>query len=237
MASNNNLTNNTNIKIEPGASTQRLPSLKPPRDLSLSAFKLNLPGNTNQPPKKKIYVPNLNVQRNRPQVNNSAPVIKQEPNAETNNKQNHGNSPRGRGRGRGRGTRTFIQTTSGLFSGGVEINSRGRGARDRNDGTRVKVELQKPRLNLKNATAVNKTEEDNAMKDLLRDDFMDDPSLDPDYDNCPIKLPLSQATQFFIKDEAIKEEGFKVKTEPQDFADQNSQVSSQNVGQLMEKRS
>ncbi|XP_039293441.1 DNA-directed RNA polymerase III subunit RPC4 isoform X1 [Nilaparvata lugens] len=67
------------------------------------------------------------------------------------------------------------------------------------------------------------------MKDLLRDDFMDDPSLDPDYDNCPIKLPLSQATQFFIKDEAIKEEGFKVKTEPQDFADQNSQVSSQNV--------
>ncbi|XP_039293442.1 DNA-directed RNA polymerase III subunit RPC4 isoform X2 [Nilaparvata lugens] len=63
------------------------------------------------------------------------------------------------------------------------------------------------------------------MKDLLRDDFMDDPSLDPDYDNCPIKLPLSQATQFFIKDEAIKEEGFKVKTEPQDFADQNSQES------------
>lgn len=28
------------------------------------------------------------------------------------------------------------------------------------------------------------------MQALLRDDFLDDPSLEPDYDNCPVKLPL-----------------------------------------------
>lgn len=59
------------IKTEPGTSespvSQRLPSLRPPRDLSLSAFGQRLPPNLigNQSKSKKVYVPNLNVQRNK----------------------------------------------------------------------------------------------------------------------------------------------------------------------------
>lgn len=58
-----------NIKTEPGTSTtsvrQRLPSLRPPRDLSLSAYSQK--PNLNQNKNKKIYIPNLNVQRNKQQ--------------------------------------------------------------------------------------------------------------------------------------------------------------------------
>lgn len=39
---------------------------------------------------------------------------------------------------------------------------------------------------------VDKQEEENTMKQLLQDDFIDDPSLEPNYDNCPIVLPFSK---------------------------------------------
>lgn len=64
--------NKVRIKSEPGTSaatlaTQRLPSLKPPRDLSLSSFgQGRLPPNLVQTKNKKVYIPNLNVQRKRP---------------------------------------------------------------------------------------------------------------------------------------------------------------------------
>lgn len=57
------------IKTEPGTSSspvlQRLPSLRPPRDLSLSAYSQKL-SNLSLQKNKKIYLPNLNVQRNKP---------------------------------------------------------------------------------------------------------------------------------------------------------------------------
>ena len=37
---------------------------------------------------------------------------------------------------------------------------------------------------------INKEEEEKVMKDLLNDDFLDDPELEPDLTHCPIKLPL-----------------------------------------------
>lgn len=39
---------------------------------------------------------------------------------------------------------------------------------------------------------MDKQEEENTMKQLLQDDFIDDPSLEPNYDNCPIVLPFSK---------------------------------------------
>lgn len=37
---------------------------------------------------------------------------------------------------------------------------------------------------------VNKEEEAKVMLELLRDDFIDDPSFVPDVRQCPVKLPL-----------------------------------------------
>lgn len=45
---------------------------------------------------------------------------------------------------------------------------------------------------LKENIKIDKAEEDLMLKELLKDDFVDDPSLEPDYENCPIKLPLSE---------------------------------------------
>lgn len=56
-------------KTEPGTSKppvqQRLMSLKPARDLSLSAYR-NVVNPNASILKSKIYIPNLNVQRNKP---------------------------------------------------------------------------------------------------------------------------------------------------------------------------
>lgn len=56
------------IKSEPGTSTtlvmQRLPSLRAPRDLTLSTYSQKIP-NLNQAKNKKVYLPNLNVERNK----------------------------------------------------------------------------------------------------------------------------------------------------------------------------
>lgn len=45
---------------------------------------------------------------------------------------------------------------------------------------------------------IDKKEEDIMLKELLRDDFIDDPNLEPDYENCPVKLPLNKGNIIFI---------------------------------------
>lgn len=34
------------------------------------------------------------------------------------------------------------------------------------------------------------------LKELLRDDFVDDPNLEPDYENYPVKLPLHEGKSY-----------------------------------------
>lgn len=54
-----------NVDTQPSTSTapsQRLPSLRYPRDLTLSAYCKKILN----PKASKIYIPNLNVQRNKP---------------------------------------------------------------------------------------------------------------------------------------------------------------------------
>lgn len=57
-----------NVDSQPSTSTapsQRLPSLRSPRDLTLSAYCKKIL-NPKASKIKKIYIPNLNVQRNKP---------------------------------------------------------------------------------------------------------------------------------------------------------------------------
>lgn len=208
--------NKVRIKTEPGTSaaalaTQRLPSLKPPRDLSLSSFgQGRLPPNLVQTKNKKVYIPNLNVQRKKP--TEDVPV-KQE-NAKP--KEKFTAEERGRGRGR-RGN--FVQISSGVFAEGLAPGTRnsrswgGGGSGEKKDNV-----LQIPRLKLENEIKVNKEEEENTVKELLRDDFIDDPSLEPDFENCPIKLPLKDWKVFNVdqdnKPKIKQETEVKVKQEP-----------------------
>ena len=50
------------IKTEPGV-YKRLPSFRSPRDLKLTEFKNASTNSTAEQKNKKVYVPNLNVQR------------------------------------------------------------------------------------------------------------------------------------------------------------------------------
>lgn len=52
------------------------------------------------------------------------------------------------------------------------------------------VQLEKPKLNL--TKKINKKEEDGKMKNLLKDDFIDDPHLVPNLKDRPMGLPLLQ---------------------------------------------
>uniref|UniRef100_A0A1B6CWU7 DNA-directed RNA polymerase III subunit RPC4 n=1 Tax=Clastoptera arizonana TaxID=38151 RepID=A0A1B6CWU7_9HEMI len=205
------------IKTEPGTSesstSNRLPSLKPPRDFSLSAFGQKLPPNliNNKSKNKKVYIPNLNVQRNKNSeqlINNDIPKNKSKEKA---------SNVEVKERGRGRKS-NLIQTGSGLFAEGMAKNART--AISRSGGGGEKESLQKPKLKLQDNVKINKEEEEATMKVLLRDDFIDDPNLEPDYNHCPVKLPLVDWKLFSTEDETkmkIKDEdtdGIKVKTEP-----------------------
>ncbi|KAG8327235.1 DNA-directed RNA polymerase III subunit RPC4 [Homalodisca vitripennis] len=129
-----------NIKTEPGTSTtpviQRLPSLRPPRDLSLSAYSLP---NLNQSKNKKVYVPNLNVQRIKPTGN---ATIKADP-----AKPKLAERPE---RERGRGKKNLIQLNHGVFADGIPGQKNvGRGRPSGGSGDKADNVLRKPTLKLK----------------------------------------------------------------------------------------
>uniref|UniRef100_A0A1B6KUG5 DNA-directed RNA polymerase III subunit RPC4 n=1 Tax=Graphocephala atropunctata TaxID=36148 RepID=A0A1B6KUG5_9HEMI len=168
------------IKTEPGTSTtpviQRLPSLRPPRDLSLSAYSLP---NLNQSKNKKVYVPNLNVQRIKPTGNVTVKTDPVKPKLERPERE------------RGRGRKNHIQLNHGVFADGIPGQRNvGRGRPSGGSGDKADNILRKPTLKLKENFKVDKKEEENTMKQLLKDDFIDDPNLEPDFDKCPITLPL-----------------------------------------------
>jgi len=45
---------------------------------------------------------------------------------------------------------------------------------------------------------IDKEEEEMKLKALLRDDFIDDPSMEPDADYAPVKLPLLASGHIYI---------------------------------------
>ncbi|XP_048505406.1 DNA-directed RNA polymerase III subunit RPC4 isoform X2 [Athalia rosae] len=191
-------TPSTSIKTEGGfpPTTTRLTSFRAPRDLTLSGHvKLEKP--------KKLYTPNLNVQRNKSK-DERAPVKN---NSKNSKERGRGRGQGLRGRGRGRSADNIIQT-AGVFSGGIADSSRtGRrysNVRD-NSGqgsskSAVSV-LEKQKLNLNHN--IDKAEEEEKLKRLLRDDFIENGAV-PDMENAPIMLPMADEARLYK--EEVKEE-------------------------------
>ena len=158
---------------------------------------------------KKKFVPNLNVQRRQPQAEN-VPTVKQENSA-----------PTFRGRKsfdhiKREGKKPFkqpelIQTMGSIFSEGIgddkaviRRSKYGGGASRSNDGE-SSSNMHKPKLNMN--VKVDKEAEANRLKELLRDDFIDDLTQGP---LVPVQLPMIDTGTAFkeedIKDLNIKEE-------------------------------
>ncbi|OXU21190.1 hypothetical protein TSAR_016483 [Trichomalopsis sarcophagae] len=192
------------IKTEPGLPaapkpTIRLASIIPPRDLRLGgAIKLEKP--------KKVYTPNLNAQRFKNREDQNA-ANKSDPNPKTKarGQGDRGKNDRGRERGRGRGkaASNIIQTT-GIFSEGLadlstKRYSGGASFRDRESsggggGRETCATLERPKLSI--PQKINKVEEAEKLRELLRDDFLDD-GLDEDSENTPVALPMINEAKSF----------------------------------------
>nr|CAD7454378.1 unnamed protein product [Timema tahoe] len=159
------------------------------RDLSFNSLRGGKNNSIPDVKPRKVYTPNLNVQRNKNKND-----IKVESGSPTRGK-NFQNRGRGEYRGRGRGrANTLIQSSGGVFSEGAVgeqkgIRERG-GQRNESTGGREAKFLPKPKLNLQHSLKFDKEEEDLKLSELLRDNFIDDPTLQPDLSNSPVQLPV-----------------------------------------------
>ncbi|KYN20750.1 PREDICTED: DNA-directed RNA polymerase III subunit RPC4 [Trachymyrmex cornetzi] len=167
------------IKVEPGlpTTTQRLISYRLPRDLTLG-------GNIKVEKPKKVYTPNLNVQRNKkkdgPAISVKTDLVKP--------KNSDRGRERGRGdRGRGRGDKGNIIQSVGIWSDGLYVTPTARkseGSRASSSTASTAKYSEEPKI----STNKIKAEEDRKLKNLLRDDFIDDaPEIDEKM--CPLTLP------------------------------------------------
>ena len=148
-----------------GQPMARLNTFKAPRDLTLGAAQAKLPD-------KKKFVPNLNVTRN----------VKKEPEEGSghggrreDNKKRGGRRDRGDKRDR-KEKPALIQTMGSIFAeggfggtGGIRRRGGGGGSYDREEG---EGGMQKPKLDMN--IKYDKEEEEARLKELLRDDFIDD---------------------------------------------------------------
>lgn len=189
MTSNNRLNmfhENVKIKIEPGikvepGTSQRLSSLKLPRDLKLGGSKA------------KIIKPNLNVVRNK-KGDVSSPALQ---------------NIRGRGRGRGRGgdrgrgaprgrTANTVQSY-GVFSDGIAESLMRRAAahsdrhREDKDFDCTKL-IDKPTINKNIELKIDKEQEDVIMNDLLSVDIEPDDPYGKN-EHHPVQLPVMKCDQ------------------------------------------
>ncbi|XP_066998337.1 DNA-directed RNA polymerase III subunit RPC4 isoform X2 [Anabrus simplex] len=185
-------------------SPSRLASFRGLRDLSLG-----MPVVKTEPKSRKTYIPNLNVRRNK--------IKEEEFSKEVSHRR--GENKRGHGRGfsrggRGRDVNNLIQETGSVFAEGTAIlqNRRYGGDGGYSDSTRGGSNfIPMPKLNLQHDRKVNKEEEDLKLRELLRDDFLDDPGLEPDGASKPVQLPFHAA----VKQEPV-DEGPKTKMELED---------------------
>ncbi|XP_076247736.1 RNA polymerase III subunit C53 [Calliopsis andreniformis] len=197
-----------NIKTEPGLSTTttRLTSFRLPRDLTLG-------GNIKTEKPKKVYTPNLNAQRSKKKedATQNEPV-KSTRGRDTNRGRGRGSGDRGRGRGK---TPSNLIQSSGIWSTGINStpgkrSSGGGGGGGYRDNERSsQAILEKPKLDLNRS--INKAEEEEKLKLLLRDDFIDDEE-SLDLDNGPVILPM-------IKEAKLYKEEPKVKVEEEEEVD------------------
>ncbi|KYQ58045.1 DNA-directed RNA polymerase III subunit RPC4, partial [Trachymyrmex zeteki] len=168
------------IKMEPGlpTTTQRLISYRLPRDLTLG-------GNIKVERPKKVYTPNLNVQRNKkkddPMISVKTELVKP--------KNSDRGRERGKGdRGRGRGDKGNLIQSVGIWSEGIYVTPtvrKSEGSRASSSTVSAAKYLEKPKININKITKV----EDRRLQNLLRDDFIDDDVPEIDEKMCPLTLP------------------------------------------------
>lgn len=162
--------------MEPG--TQRLTSYRLPRDLTLG-------GNIKSEKPKKMYIPNVNVQRNK-KKEEATPVKIDAPKPKD---KDCGRGQREHSRHRRGDKGNVIQSTGiwseGIFTAPTTVSRRPSGfSSRRSTSTSSEKYLEKSKLN----KIFNKTEEEDKLKNILRDDFNDD-DINTDEKIDPILLP------------------------------------------------
>ena len=195
----------------------RLPSFRGPRDLSLGA-KLTpaksdgtrkdgalkpLSKSAWADDKKKKFTPNLNIQRKdaKATATDSSPKLTSQ--SGWKKTQNSGKSDNF--------TKTnkfakpdLIQTNSGVFADGLgnsnDLKKKGWGASGAGSSGDSKAALERPKLDL--SAKFDKTAEEKKLKELLRDDFIDDLKTGH---MVPVQLPMVDTGKVF-KEENIKKE-------------------------------
>ncbi|XP_026272115.1 DNA-directed RNA polymerase III subunit RPC4 isoform X3 [Frankliniella occidentalis] len=179
----------TTIKIEGSSrssnSIVRLPSFRQPRDLTLGSGSVGRGGALGLGVNKarKNYAPNLNVQRNK---SKEEVKVKEEP-SKSRGERGRGRGERGKGeRGRGRGAANVIQLSSGVFSEGIAAGRRATRGRQEDSNSSY---VPKPKLDLKQNYSTDSKEENERLRQLLQDDFVDDPDAVTDGIK-PLQLPM-----------------------------------------------
>ncbi|XP_046392871.1 DNA-directed RNA polymerase III subunit RPC4 isoform X2 [Ischnura elegans] len=174
----------------PTISPKRLPSFKPPRDLTLGLPKtLSLAAK----PKKK-FAPNVATRRNK--TNESVDVKPGDDSSRQGSRGKRGKwENRGGGRGGQRNNRVYIQSTGSVFGEGIGEATKRYHANDYHSHSRESSgggggTITKTRLNLERHEKVDKKEEDLKLEALMSCNFIDDPHIAPDENFRPIVLPL-----------------------------------------------
>ncbi|XP_025993434.1 DNA-directed RNA polymerase III subunit RPC4 isoform X1 [Solenopsis invicta] len=190
------LSERVSIKVEPGlptTATQRLVSYRLPRDLTLG-------GNIKIEKPKKVYIPNLNVQRNKKKeqfdFRDPAVSIKAEP---VKSRHNNRVKEREKGdRGRGKGDKGNIIQSIGVWSEGIYTPPKKyEGSRERASSSTANFEKHlKPKLN-----KIAKTKEENKLNNLSSDELSDD--YPDDEKMYPLTLPRIKKEMYNTIDDKI----------------------------------
>uniref|UniRef100_A0A1A7Y5U2 Polymerase (RNA) III (DNA directed) polypeptide D, 44kDa n=1 Tax=Iconisemion striatum TaxID=60296 RepID=A0A1A7Y5U2_9TELE len=150
-----------------GISAGRLPSMRS-RDLTLGGVK------------KKTFTPNIIGRK-----------VKEEPKVEGGQRRERRDAERGRGsreRGRGRGRPEVIQSHSIFEQGPAEMLMKRRGGYEsEKDAPSMGPS---PIINIKKEKRETEEETKEILRQLERDNFIDDPYLRSEQKSCPVQLPL-----------------------------------------------
>lgn len=164
--------------------------------------------------KKRVFVPNIPVRRDRLKVNSEEQKKYDKPKNDKN--QRGKGADRGR-RGRGRGE--FIQTEGGIFVAGPSAPTIRREYGQRNtEGSGLQIPKFTP-VSVK--TKAEKEEEEERLKNFLKDDFIGD---EFEYDDIkPVKLPL--VTQIKCEEE-LKPDLMKIKIKKEPKEEEEEEMKS-----------
>ncbi|KAK4309565.1 hypothetical protein Pmani_018827 [Petrolisthes manimaculis] len=209
----------------------RLPSFRGPRDLTLSA---STSGTLIRPTlatrARKTFSPNIPVRREK-----SDKLDQQcDKGGKRGRDRDKGRKNGSRGRGR---AREFVQTTGSLFGEGIAGTTQRRGLMKGAGGfgggggggggkSGDAGFIHKPVLNLESVNNIDKEHEDQKLKEILRDNFIDDSDdglsrFGDDDDLLPVQLPMVDTGRGFKEEDAREGKQpipvkMEVKSEPND---------------------